>query len=177
MRLANLLEQRKTAIVKKWFDAAIEAYPPDTSHFLKRQKDAFANPVGNFISRGVGPLFDELLNEMNYETIRSFLFPIMRVRAVQPMFSASQAVAFIFSLKEIIRQNLKKEISKNQVVNDLLLFESKIDDLGLIAFDIFMECREKVYDIKANEERKRTFSAFERAGLITEIPASGPDLS
>lgn len=177
IQLVNLLEQKKTTIVKKWFDLVVETYQPDTSQFLKSRKDAFANPVGNCISQNLGPLFDELISKMNYETTRSFLFPIIRVRAVQPTFSSSQAIAFVFSLKEIIRENLKKEIREKQVADDLLLFESKIDGLGLIAFDIFMECREKVYSIKANEERKRTFSAFERAGLITEIPANRPSLS
>jgi hypothetical protein len=39
-----------------------------------------------------------------------------------------------------------------------------------------MKCREKIYQIKANEEKNRTFSAFERAGLIKELPGSGPEL-
>ena len=51
---------------------------------------------------------------------------------------------------------------------ELFEFESKIDQLCLIAFDIYMQCREKVYLIRANETRNRTFKAFERAGLISE---------
>ena len=40
----------------------------------------------------------------------------------------------------------------------------KIDDIVLIAFDIFMGCREKIYEIKANEERNKIYKAFATSG-------------
>jgi len=176
MNLDNLLKQNKDAIVKKWLVQSFDTYPADTSKFMKRQKDPFANPVGNTLSVNLGPLFDELLNEMDYETITSCLDPILRVRAVQPILSSSQSIGFIFLLKKTIRGSLKKELSDKNILEELLYFESKIDELTLIAFDIYLKCREKVYEIKANEERNRTFRAFERAGLLTEISADGPSL-
>ncbi|MBC2695590.1 MAG: hypothetical protein HF982_10020 [Desulfobacteraceae bacterium] len=176
MNLDNLLKQNKDAIVKKWLILIFETYPADTAKFMKRQKDPFANPVGNTLSVNLGPLFDELLNEMNYETITSCLYPILRVRAVQPILSSSQSTGFIFLLKKVIKESLKKELSDKNILNELLYFETKIDELTLIAFDIYLKCREKVYEIKANEERNRTFRAFERAGLLTEISADGPSL-
>ncbi|MBC8200179.1 MAG: RsbRD N-terminal domain-containing protein [Desulfobacteraceae bacterium] len=175
MRLNDLLKQKKAAIVKEWFNMVIDTYPLDTSRFLKKQKDPFANPVGNTISQGLGPLFDELVMEMDPDAITTFLDPIIRIRAVQVMFSPSQAVAFIFSLKEAVRKNLKKELNDNKTLNELLLFESKIDEIGLMAFDIFMKCREQIYNLKAYDERNRTFRAFKRAGLVAEIPDGKPD--
>jgi hypothetical protein len=56
------------------------------------------------------------------------------------------------------------------------LFESKVDSLSLIAFDKFMECREKIYQLRATEEKNRFYRAFERAGLVTELPEDGPVL-
>jgi hypothetical protein len=38
-----------------------------------------------------------------------------------------------------------------------------------------MACREKIYELKANETRNRTFKAFERAGLIKKDPGEVPD--
>ena len=175
MRLNNLLAQRKTAILKNWFTLAIETYPPDTASFLKRQKDPFANPVGRTISKSLEGLFNELLKEMDYEIITSFLDPIIRIRAIQN-FSPSQAVSFIFLLKKAIRENTKKEVPEEQLFNELLLFESKIDQLVMIAFNLYMQCREKIYDLKANEMRNTTYKAFKRAGLVSEIPAGTPDL-
>lgn len=176
MSLDNLLEQNKGTIVKKWLISAIDTYPADTAKFMKRQKDPFANPVGNTLSVNLGPLFDELLNEMDYKAITSYLDPILRVRAVQPILSSSQSIGFIFLLKKAIRESLKKELSDKDMLKELSRFESKIDELTLIAFDVYLKCREKVYEIKANEERNRTFRAFERAGLLTEISADGPSL-
>ena len=175
MSLNDLLAQRKTAILKRWFAMVIETYPSDTAKFLKSRKDPFANPVGRTISRGLEALFDELLKGMDYETITSFLDPIIRIRAVQN-FSPSQAIGFIFFLKNVIRESLRKEIAEEQIAKDLLLFELKIDELSLIAFNLYMQCREKIYKLKANEMKDRTFRAFERAGLVSEIPAVEPDL-
>jgi len=175
MMIENLLEQKKTAIIKKWFDLAINSYSADTSQFIKKQKDPFANPVGNTISKGLTAVFDALLKGMDRETIISFLDPIIRIRAVQS-FSPSQAIGFIFSLKKIVRESLNKELHETQIENEVLLFESKIDELSLIAFDIYVECREKIYQLKVNTERNKMYSAFERAGLITEVPDDGPGL-
>jgi len=175
MQIENILEQRKAAIVKKWFDVVIQTYPADSSKFFKNQKDPFANPVGQTVLRGLEALFDVLLKGPDTDTISSFLDPIIRIRAVQD-FTASRAVSFIFSLKQVIRDNLTKELKDPTMGPALLDIESAIDDLALIAFDIYVECREKIYELKANEEKSRTFAAFKRAGLICEIPAVQPDL-
>jgi RsbT co-antagonist protein rsbRD N-terminal domain len=173
MKLNNLLAQKKIAIVKKWFSLVIETYPPDTSNFLKRQKDPFANPVGRTIWRGLETLFDELLAEMNVETITAVLDPIVRIRAVQN-FTPSQAICFIFSLKQAVRENLKKESVEKEISDKLILLESRVDDLALMAFNLYMQCREQIYEIKANEMKNSTFRAFERAGLVSEIPENAP---
>ena len=175
MRLNNLLAQRKTAIIKNWFTLAVETYPPDTASFLKKQKDPFANPVGRTISIGLEALFNELLKEMDHDTIISFLDPIIRIRAIQN-FSPAQAVSFIFLLKKAVRENIKKEALEEQLFSELLLFESKIDQLVMIAFNLYMQCKEKIYDLKANEMRNSTYKAFKRAGLVREMPVDEPDI-
>ena len=176
MRLENILKQKKTAILKKWFDLIVQTYPAETSKFLKTQKDPFANPVGGTFSRGLDTLFDVLLKGLDEATVKSFLDPIVRIRAVQG-FTPAQAIAFIFALKQVIRETLHNEIKAGLYLKEQLQFESKIDELGLMAFNIYMECREKIYQLRANELRNRTFSAFERAGLVSEIPELDPDVT
>jgi hypothetical protein len=170
MSLNQLLAQRKTAILKAWFTSTIETYPSDTAKFLKSQKDPFANPVGRTINHGLEELLDELLKEMDPEIMQPLLDSIIRIRAIQN-FSPSQATSFIFSLKDVVRETLKKEDTESKHFKELLLFESKIDELGMMAFDIYMKCREKIYELKANEMKNRTFKAFKRAGLVREMPA------
>jgi hypothetical protein len=70
---------------------------------------------------------------------------------------------------------LKKEIKKINP-EELVSIDTRIDSLALIGFDIFMQCREKIYDLKTNTERSKIYTAFARAGLIKEIAADEPDL-
>ena len=175
MRLENLLEEQKSSILKKWFEQVIQTYPPDTSKFLKKQKDPFANPLGGTLSRGLDALFDLLVDEWNEKALISALDPMVRIRAIQD-FTPSQAVSFVFTLKQILRSTLKKDLIAGRFSEELPALESKIDRIGLLAFNIYMQCREKIYHLKAYEIRERTFSAFERAGLVCDIPGTTPDV-
>jgi len=168
MDLKRLLQERKTAIVKRWFDAVTEAYPDDTSRFLKKKKDQFTNPVGYTISEGIEHLFDALLQGMLQDKVSAFLDSIIRIRAIQD-FTPSEAVAFIFRLKKVIRQELGDDILKQQgMLEALSTFDSAIDDLALYAFDIYMKCREKIYELKANEARNMTFRLLQKAQLLDQ---------
>ena len=165
--LIKIIEQKKASIVKKWFDLTAQTYAPDTAEFLKSKTDPFANPVGGSILSSLNVLLDQLIHDMDPQTINSFLDPIIRIRAVQN-FTPSQATAFILSLKKVLRENFANELRDSRYAEELLVFESNIDQLSLMAFDIYMQCREKIYQISANETRNRTFRAFERAGLVSE---------
>ncbi|HTP05022.1 MAG TPA: RsbRD N-terminal domain-containing protein [Nitrospirota bacterium] len=168
MDLKRLLQERKTAIVKRWFDAVTEAYPDDTSRFLKKKKDQFTNPVGYTISEGIEHLFDALLQGMLQDKVSAFLDSIIRIRAIQD-FTPSEAVAFIFRLKKVIRQELGDDILKQQgMLEALSTFDSAIDDLALYSFDIYMKCREKIYELKANEARNMTFRLLQKAQLLDQ---------
>ena len=170
MRLESLLAQHKKEIADEWFNRLVETYPPETVPFFKSQKDPFDNPVGSTARSGLAAVVDELLGGMDVQVITSFLDPLIRIRAVQTMFSASQAVGFIFLLKKTIRDQLKKEIQTHHLYEELLAFEVKVDELALIGFNIFTGCREKIAELKSNEMKNTTFRAFERAGLVVEEP-------
>ncbi len=175
MGLKKLLEKKKSAIIKEWFEAVSGTYAPDTADFFKRQKDPFANPVGSTILNGLKKLFDELLLQMNHQEIKSILDPLIRSRAVQD-FSPTQDTSFILSLNKIIIKNLQKELRDIHILNEFLQLEPKIDTLCLIAFDIYVECREKIYELKVTTERNKIYSAFARAGLIDDAPENPPNL-
>ena len=51
LKLKDLMEGKKSVILERWFDAILETYPTDSSGFLKKQSDRFANPVGHTISQ------------------------------------------------------------------------------------------------------------------------------
>jgi hypothetical protein len=174
MGLEGLFDKYKRTIVQKWFDSVVRTYPADTARFLKRQKDPFANPVGRTTYKGLEGMYDQLLGEMDPQAIVPFLDPIIRIRAVQD-FTPSRAAGFVFNLKGIIRETIGDQVREKEGLEALMAIEERIDRIGLLAFDIFMGCREKVYQLKANEIRNRVFSAFHRAGLVEDTSEDGPD--
>ena len=164
----NKLLEKKTAILKKWFDAVADTYPDNTSSFLKKKKAQFTNPVGYNLAEGLEGLFDALLQGVILEKVSVFLDSIVRIRAIQE-FAASEAVAFIFQLKKIVRQELGSEVLLQQgMAEELASFDAAIDDLALFSFDIYMKCREKIYELKANEARSMTFRLLQQAKLIVD---------
>ena len=168
MNLKQHLKEKKPDILKKWFDAIAGTYPGDTASFLKKQKAQFTNPVGYTLSEGMDGLFEGLLQGLLPDEVSRFLDSIVRIRAIQD-FSPSEAVAFIFQLKKTVRQELGSEILAQQGASEeLAAFESAVDDLALYAFDLYMKCREKIYELKANEARNMTFRLLQQAHLIVD---------
>ncbi len=173
MKLTKLLAQKKAPIVGRWLELIFETYPDDARRFLTKQKDRFANPVGTTISKEIETLYDELIEGLETDRVSPLLDRIIRVRAVQD-FSPSQAVNFVFLLKKAIKKEILGEILEDQLSEDLAIIESRIDDLALLAFDIYMNCREKLNDIRANEAKNQVSKLLQRAGMISEIPDKKP---
>jgi len=153
--LKSFLQDNKQEILGKWLDRVWETYPPDARRFLKGGKDQFANPVGSTIAAGLDRAYDLLAEGAADESLEPALDKVMRVRAVQK-FTASQAVGFVLELKDIVR----KETAGSGL--DLSEFEQSVDRAALCAFDIYVSCREQVFEIKANELRNRSAMFVER---------------
>ena len=115
------------------------------------------------------------MNEADSNNISLYLDNIIRVRAIQD-FSPSQAVGFIFGLKRIVREELESEIQEGASSKEWAEFESKIDGLALLCFDIYAACRQKIADIRVNEVRRRSSTLLKMTGLVYEIPESEGDL-
>jgi hypothetical protein len=88
------------------------------------------------------------------------------VRAVQ-RFSPSEALSFVFGLKPIVEEALEEELAEGEAgTEDLREFERKVQGLGLLAFDVYVRCRENLYEIKVEEIKSNTRRLLERAQLI-----------
>jgi hypothetical protein len=175
MTLKNLLLQKKASILERWFDLILETYPAGASKSLKREKDRFVNPVGQTISREIRALYDGLVQGISTDQLSSSLNNIIRIRSVQD-FPPSQAIGFIFLLKKAIREVLESGIQEKQVLEEWLEFQSRIDQLTLLAFDIYMECREKICEIRVNEAkaaREMAFRLVERMNVMKEKSGKG----
>ncbi|MGD9125607.1 MAG: RsbRD N-terminal domain-containing protein [Desulfarculaceae bacterium] len=168
MDLPELLNTNRAAILDRWFATILETYPAETAKFLKSQKDRFANPVGSTISREIEAIFDQLVaGNYSGSDVTNFLDRIIRIRAIQD-FTPSQALAFIFQLKTVIREKLAKDIENHGLYAQMSNLETAIDNLALMAFDIFAACREKVYQTRTDEMKRIYAGALRRSGLFEE---------
>ena len=167
MKLGLILSHKKTAILERWFQQIIESYPPDSSALLLREKDRFTNPVGYTIRQAIDSLYDEPLGEMNAAHLSASLDAIIRIRSVQD-FSPARAISFVFLLKKAVKDELDGELLTGKHTAEFLELYSRIDEMALLAFDIYMTCREKVYQLRLSEiktGREQAFHLLEKIGM------------
>jgi hypothetical protein len=169
MNLKHLLKEKRSHIVKKWCNVVLSTYPKQSQKFLRKQKDGIANPVGRGTVEGIESLYDELVDEADTKKISLYLDDIVRMRAVQD-FSPSRAVGFIFGLKQIIKDELAKEILQSGISKEWSAFETRLDGLALLCFDVYSECRQKLCDIRVNEIRNQSHKLLKMAGLAYDLP-------
>jgi hypothetical protein len=166
MALGDLLLRNETAILRRWFDLILETYPADTTTLMRKEKNRFTNPVGSTISREIEVLFKKLCEGSQDETCQTSLDSILKIKSVQD-FSPSKAVGFIFLLKRAIGETLKSEICREPIIDEWLRLQSRIDDLALQAFDIYMGCREKICEIRIDQARAEKEMAFKMMERMT----------
>lgn len=153
MQLYDLLAEQESAITDRWFNLIIDSYPADASGFLKNQKNRFLNPVGNTIAREIVVLYHSLLTSTNSEALAASIENIVKIRSVQE-FTPAEAIGFVFLVKKAVRDALND--SRHIDVEELDNFDRKVDELALRCFDCYTRCREKIYEIRLNELRRRS---------------------
>ncbi|MBF0457037.1 MAG: RsbRD N-terminal domain-containing protein [Nitrospirae bacterium] len=162
MKLHDILVKESSNILNGWYSLILKTYHPDSEVFLAKKNDPFANPIGHNISVSIKGILEELLNNMVQERIVGLLNDIIRIKAVQDS-NPSDAISLLFLLKQTLRDATKGYIEGEQLFRELLAFEDKIDRLTLLSFDIFMKCREDIFNIKVNEIRRGAFMFTKRA--------------
>ena len=155
-KLLNLLEQKKGKVVEEWIERIHHTYPEETASFLEEEKNEFANPIGASIQQSVWPLYDEIISGHDSDNLYKCLDYLIRVRAVQD-FTPTAAVSVVSFLKDIMREELLETIEKQGLFREYLALETRIDNAIMAAFDIFMKCRERVWEIRHNDITQRPF--------------------
>ncbi len=120
--------------------------------FITSEKDRFLNPIGNVISEGIDVIFDFLVDEKDKDIAINALEGIIRIMALQDIMP-SKAVSWVFDLKEILKKKLEKDDVYSQ---ELYAIFYKIDTLMLMAFDIYMQCKEDINRIRIKEQMAKT---------------------
>ena len=163
MNIEYLLLKKKSDILSKWFNLILEEYPPEGSRFFRKEANRFRNPISYRITQGIEGIYDALAAGKGHEEIRPLLEEIIRIRAVQEI-SPSEAVSFFAMLKKIVRKELDGETA-----DSLSRFDAKLDELTFMSFDVYMNCREKLFKLKVNDVKNRVSGLLRMSGLAVEL--------
>ncbi len=150
MKLEEALHNNRYKIVDKWVEYTLKTYK--ASQFFTREKDRFANPVGGTVRDSLKQIFSLLAENQETAAYREPLSRLMHLRSVQD-FSPSQAVAPLNAVKHITRDVLAADKETRPLIEELYDFEFSVDLAVLAAFDLYVECREKIYKIRVDEIR------------------------
>ncbi len=151
--LAEAFRNYEDKIVDRWVDYTLSSYKE--SKFFKKASDKFANPVGGNTREALGVLFKLLTTGSDPREFVAPLDQIMRIRSIQE-FSASEAVGPIHAVKHITREVLAQDKERKHFVAELYDFEFAVDLAVLAAFDLYMQCRERLYKVRIQEIKSGT---------------------
>ena len=175
MSLESLMRNRRAAIARRWLDQTLQTYPADAAAFLGREKNQFANPVGHTLATGTSALVEALVAGHRTEELRAHLTPMLKIRSVQD-FTPAQAVSFVFLLKRAVREELAGELRPAEDADELDAFDRRIDELCLLAFDVFTQSRERLHQIHVNDVKRRVSGVMRRLGITLDDPDQEPDV-
>jgi hypothetical protein len=173
-RLREVLAQHRPAILARWREMVFGSYPPEAARFFRSEKDPFHNPVGQSLLRCTEALYDGVALDEERGRVSEALEALVRLRAVQE-FSASEAVGFVFWLKRAVREGLRELGMEGDLWPALVVLDARIDALAAAAFDLYGQCRERIYAIRVDEHRRRAASLLRQIERRREDapPAAG----
>jgi hypothetical protein len=169
MALANQLRERSSAIVDRWLRDTLATYSDDAAVAFKRNKDPFTNPVGHALRAGTRAAVEALCDGKDADEVCSGLDGVIKIRAVQE-FTPSQALSFVFLLKQAVRSELRAEDNDSSFSGELVELEKRIDQVALRAFDVFSGHRERVYELRINEVKRSVGDWIERMNRRAPTP-------
>lgn len=169
MHLTDLLHEHREALLERWFDLIVKTYPGLSSIFLHK-KHRWGNPVGTNIEGSITGLFDELVKDEAGEDLPKHLDNIVRIRSVQD-YTASEGVAILIFIKHVVREKFADQIASGEIpVNEVLIFESKVDSMMLVAFDIYTKCRSQLFELRLADFKRHFSGILRQKGITVDYP-------
>ncbi len=171
--MPTCLQEKRAAVLERWIALTLATYPAEAEKVFARKNDEFRNPIGHAVRAALSALEQHLFGEtINSESLERALDDLIRLRAVQN-FTASEAVGFVFLLKQALRE----ELGEQGVDAANLPILEKIDHLALKAFDVYMQCREQLYQARMRDALGRPSPALQRRnGAAASSSAAEPNL-
>jgi predicted RNA-binding Zn ribbon-like protein len=148
------IAMHREAILSLWQAAAM----PHAQQALRigAAKPAVSAASSYVLKKDTEALFDWLISQDDAPLAPSApasLREMCKLRAVQTA-APSEALDFIVELKRIIRLVLSHDEIDSAQLGALYDFDTRVDQLLLLAFDAYSACREQIMNIKLDELRR-----------------------
>jgi len=141
--LNQKIANQRERILALWQAAAL---PQDRGLPAKATaKSGLSVPIDELLRERIDALFEWLVSAEEPTAARPHLREICKVKAVLAQ-TPSEALGFILELKGILRLVLNEK--------ELQDLDKRIDQLVLLAFDEYSDCRERLMEVKINEVRR-----------------------
>lgn len=164
--LARLLAAEWPEVEGRWRGMIFGAYPSDTASFLEKKKDQFDNPVGYAVRQMTEGVLRGIIAGASPAELAALMEPVVRIRAIQS-FKPSGAMAFVFALKDAVREHVMDQKSPETIsAGDLIGFFSEVDAVALLAFDYYMDSREKLHEVRHEELKNNMYMLLRQANQV-----------
>jgi hypothetical protein len=152
---AELCRTEQEAILAKWSEAVFSAYPLDMTGFSRTKEDQFRNPGGHAVHLALEEIYASVSGRLSSEKLlRDSLEMFVKLRAVQN-FTPVQALGVVYLLKPLLRERVLPACLQNGLLDEYLEAESRLDTAALLACDLYMASRERVFEARIGEIKRQ----------------------
>lgn len=141
-------------VEERWLAAAAAAYGGLIAEHAMAGRDPFRNPIGHTLRKNLAALVREFFGSMDETAVDAAFAEIMALRSIQDL-SVERAVGFVFTLRRIAREH-SPQMRASEI-------DERIDRLALSAFRQYLACRERLGQLKLNEQLRAIGVARRRA--------------
>jgi hypothetical protein len=170
MTIRSILGERRGAVLERWRELIRAADGRAGTSLPTRGSDPFHDPMGVALHKGTAAILEALLGDGEPEAARPGVDEIVRVRSVQEL-TPSQALGFVF----LLRRALHEAAGDSGDAAEWRSLDSRIDAISLQAFEAYVACRERVFDIRVREAARANSVLLRRARLLAGDSAGPAD--
>ncbi|HTS01525.1 MAG TPA: RsbRD N-terminal domain-containing protein [Thermoanaerobaculia bacterium] len=166
MTVRAVLRERRGAVLERWIELIRAEDASAGASLPARGSDPFHDPVGEALRRGTASILESLVGEGGPAVAREGIDRIVRVRSVQAP-TAPRALSFVFLLRRALRDAAGGAVDAAEWGP----LDARLDAIALEAFEIYVDCRERVFEIRAREAARANAVLLRRARLGENAPS------
>jgi len=147
------IASHRDEILMALMEGLYEPYSPEAATSFRRKVDPFENPIGSTFGRSASIIADGMAAGMPPRAFRQTFDDMIRIRAVQGI-SPSEVMSFLFAVRKALAAGTAGSGDDSLQASDIAEINEWIDCAIALCMDIYMECRENIFNLKVMELKK-----------------------